>query len=163
MSARKGASTFSRVSLAELTSTALIVALGAYIISQARAWVYMTTDGPGPGFFPWWIGAALVVLALLNGAMHVRDAAKGSALQYPQWKGSGRVFVGWLAFMVAAALLKPLGFVLTLVLLVFFLVYGVFRRRLATALAVALGSAAGFWLLFGYVLEVQLPPGPWGF
>jgi putative tricarboxylic transport membrane protein len=163
VSAGKGASTFARFSLAELASSALIAALGVYIVLQARAWVYMTTDGPGPGFFPWWIGAALLVLAVLNSALHVRDALRGRALQSPQWKGSGRVFVGWLAFMVAAALLKPLGFVVTLALLVLFLVVAVFRRPLAPAIALALGSALGFWLLFSYVLEVQLPAGPWGF
>jgi hypothetical protein len=39
----------------------------------------------------------------------------------------------------------------------------VFRRRLLTALAVAFGSCAGFWLVFEKLLNVQLPLGPWGF
>ena len=30
----------------------VLAALGAYIVGQARAWDYMTEDGPGAGFFP---------------------------------------------------------------------------------------------------------------
>ena len=49
----------------DVISGAVLAALGVFIITQARAWDYYTLDGPGPGFFPFWYGVAMVVLSLL--------------------------------------------------------------------------------------------------
>jgi putative tricarboxylic transport membrane protein len=123
----------------------------------------MTKDGPGPGFFPLWIGLLLAALSILLVALQFRDAAAGNGPEKIHWRGTGRVLVGWLAVMVAAALLKPAGFVVSYVLLTAFLILVVFRQRWTAAAAVSLGSAAAFWLLFVKLLNVRLPAGPWGF
>ena len=49
----------------DVISGAVLAALGVFIITQALAWDYYTLDGPGPGFFPFWYGVAMVVLSLL--------------------------------------------------------------------------------------------------
>src|SRR2546430_10095375 len=49
----------------DVISGAVLAALGVFIITQARSWDYYTLDGPGPGFFPFWYGVAMVVLSLL--------------------------------------------------------------------------------------------------
>src|SRR5262245_8687621 len=46
-------------------SGAALAALGVYIVMQSRVWDYYTLDGPGPAFFPFWYGVAMVALSLL--------------------------------------------------------------------------------------------------
>ena len=47
----------------DVWSGAALAALGIYILVQASAWDYFSLDGPGPGFFPFWYGAAMTTLA----------------------------------------------------------------------------------------------------
>lgn len=147
----------------ELVAAVLLVALGIFIAAQAWDWPYLTKDGPGPGFFPLWIGLLLAALSILLVALQLREGAAGKAPPKTDWGGTGRVLIGWLAVMVSAALLQPAGFVVSYVLLTAFLIIVVFRQRWTAAAAVSLGSAAAFWLLFVKVLNVRLPAGPWGF
>ena len=60
-----------------------LAALGAYIVTQARGWIYMGEDGPGPGFFPLWYGGAMVVLSLLLVAGTV--LRQSTASHAPSW------------------------------------------------------------------------------
>ena len=43
-----------------------LLLLGAYIIWNAVAYGYMRGTTPGPGFFPFWVGLAIVGLSLTN-------------------------------------------------------------------------------------------------
>lgn len=147
----------------DLVAATLLIALGAYIVAEAVKWPYLTKDGPGPGFFPLWTGICIVALAAALVALQMRYALRGEAAEKAKWAGSGRVFAGWVGLMVSIALLEPAGFTVSFLLLTIFLVVGVFRRSLAAALAVGLGSSIGFWFLFVKLLKVQLPAGPWGF
>lgn len=45
---------------------ACVSALGIYIVWNALAYGYMRGVVPGPGFFPFWVGLALVGLGVLN-------------------------------------------------------------------------------------------------
>jgi hypothetical protein len=65
-------------------------------------------------------------------------------------------------FTVAAALLQPLGFVLSFGLLTFLLVTVTFRQSLLTALLTATGCTGLFYLIFPLALGVSLPTGPFG-
>ena len=52
----------------------VLAALGSYIFTQALNWDYMTIEGPGPGFFPYWYGLAMVFLSLLLVASAILEA-----------------------------------------------------------------------------------------
>lgn len=147
----------------ELVGALLVIALGVFVAAEAWDWPYLTKDGPGPGFFPLWIGIALIGLSGLLVVLQVADAGGGKPVPRTSWKGAGPVLVGWAALMVTAALLKPAGFTVTYALLTVFLIRMVFRQSWRAALTVSLVSAAGFWVLFVKLLRVQLPAGPWGF
>jgi putative tricarboxylic transport membrane protein len=148
----------------ELIAALLLIALGAFVAIKAWDWPYLTKDGPGPGFFPLWIGGLLVGLSVLLIALQYSDARKaGKAPPATNWKGARPVLVGWVALMVAVALLKPAGFAVAYALLAAFLVRVVFRQSWFAALMVSVVSAAAFWLVFAKLLRVQIPAGPWGF
>jgi putative tricarboxylic transport membrane protein len=153
----------SRFSLGEVVSGAVLAVLGLFIIFQASGWNYMSSDGPGPGFFPMWYGIAMVVLALLLVVTNLvkRRASDGR----PRFDRAGvtRAVVAWAAFGVCAALLGMLGFVLGFGLLTLFVVMALYRKPLKVALPVAIATALGFYLVFPLALDVSLPVGIWGF
>jgi putative tricarboxylic transport membrane protein len=146
----------------ETISGALLAALGVYVFLQSRAWDYYTEDGPGPGFFPYWYGAAMVVLSLALIVSRVRklETDTGRAMD---WGGTRRALGTWLAFAASVALMEPLGFVLSFALLTFVIVTLIFHRPPVTAGLTAIGVAVAFHLTFPVILSVPLPTGFLGF
>ena len=45
-----------------------LAALGAYVVTTAYRWDYMTEEGPGAGFFPMWYGGLMLALSLVLAA-----------------------------------------------------------------------------------------------
>jgi len=147
----------------ELVAALLLIGLGAFVLARAWDWPYLTPDGPGPGFFPVWIGICIIALAALLVAAQVVRATARSPVAATKWPGAGRVLAGWAGLMVCVALLETAGFTASFLLLTVFLVMVIFRRRFLPALILGVSASAGFWVLFVKLLKVQLPAGPWGF
>jgi hypothetical protein len=145
-------------------SGVLLVALGAYIVMQARDWSFLTAEGPGPGFMPTGVGAALIVLALwqvigaLAGSSHSTKAETALAASDGE-RSVPRALSSWVAFAIALALVKPLGFLLSFGLLAFFLVTVMYRQSVLKGVLVATLSALGFYLVFTVALRITLPVG----
>jgi putative tricarboxylic transport membrane protein len=145
-------------------SGVLLVALGAYIVLQARNWSFLTADGPGPGFMPIGVGAALMLLAAAQvlGALRRSSRSTPAELAVPASDGERsvpRALASWVAFAIAIALVKPLGFLLSFGLLAFFLVTVMYRQSLLKGVLVATLSALGFYLVFDVALRITLPAG----
>lgn len=148
---------------ANLISALCLGAFGIYVISVAAKLAYVSEVGPGPGFFPLWLGIGLVVFAacliFVSGSADAnREKGKSSS-----WRTGGRALAGWLALMVAIALLGRIGFLLSFVVLTIFLVVVLDRRPALLALGVGIGLAVAFQLIFVVGLDVSLPKGFWGF
>ena len=126
----------------------VLAALGGTIVYTARGWEYLGQDGPGPGFFPLWYGIAMLALSAV---------LVFAGRQEVGWKGAGRAFATWAAFAVSVAGLKLVGFFISFALLTFFVVAVMYRRPPVVAALVALGLAAGFWIVFPLALGVPLP------
>jgi putative tricarboxylic transport membrane protein len=146
----------------EVVSGVVLAALGVFVVTEAARWEYLGPDGPGPGFFPMWYGMAMVALAAVLVVQNVMSRA-AVAGKPANWREVGRVLVAWGGFVVSVALLKLLGFILSFGLFVLFVVAGLYRRPLRVAIAVAVGCAAGFYLVFPFALDVRLPIGILGF
>jgi putative tricarboxylic transport membrane protein len=146
----------------ETISGALLAALGVYVFLQSRGWDYYTDDGPGPGFFPYWYGIAMVLLSLMLIANRIRkfETERGHAIN---WRGTGRALGAWLAFAASVALMEPLGFVLSFALLTFVIVAFIFQKPPLTAGLTAIIVALAFHLAFPVILSVPLPTGFLGF
>lgn len=146
--------------IGDVVSGAVLAGLGIFIILQARAWDYLGPDGPGPGFFPLWYGVLMLALALVLIATSLKGAAAGKPVR---WGEVGRALGVWVALAVCVGLLNVLGFLIAFGLFTFFLVHVMYRRPLVPSIAVAIGVAAGFYLVFPLALDVGLPVGMIGF
>lgn len=144
-------------------SAACLAAFGTYVISVAARLDYVSEVGPGPGFFPLWLGIGLVLFAsgLMLASLSIsRSKAKGES---KSWKAAGRALAAWLALMVAIALLGSIGFAVSFIVLTMFLIVALDRRPTLLAVGVGIGLAVSFHLIFVVALDVSLPKAFWGF
>jgi len=136
-----------------------LAALGAYIVSQARAWDYMTEDGPGAGFFPIWYGGLMVVLSLVLVARSVLRRPAAGEPKPLRWRELTRALVCWVAFVACVALMNVLGFTVSFALLTWFIITFMAGRPQRVAIPVSVGFAALFYVVFVVALELALPSG----
>jgi putative tricarboxylic transport membrane protein len=136
-----------------------LAALGTYIVSEARRWVYMGEDGPGAGFFPLWYGGLMIVLSLWLVAGAVMKRHAGPERGEFRWNDLGRALACWLAFVACVALMKVVGFAIAFALLAWFIIAVMARRPQRVALPTAIGGALLFYALFELALDVSLPRG----
>jgi putative tricarboxylic transport membrane protein len=143
---------------------ACVCLLAIFLAALVTSLDYSLTDalGPGPGFFPFWlslIGAALT-LAILIQDVRSDDASATRLLPDRQamLRGAGVL----VALTLAAALLEPLGFRLTMLLFIAGLLLWLGARSpTAIALTAAAGSF-GVFHVFYHWLKVPLPLGVLG-
>ena len=145
----------------DLVAGAVLAAFGIYVIWVAAKLPYVSDVGPGHGFFPLWLGIGLVVFA--TGLMFESFTSSVNKAKSSSWNSMVRPLAGWLAVMVAIALLGKIGFALSFIILTVFLVVALDRRPALLAVGVALGLALTFHLIFVVALDVSLPKAVWGF
>ncbi len=140
-------------------ATLMIGAIGVVVCWQGRQLVYYTPYGPGPAFFPLWLGGLLIALALclLIGSFVVRPSLIGT-LTPP--RGARLDLIATLGAILAFTLLiERIGFALT----VFPMVGGLLLLRrcsLPLALTVAAIASFGVGYVFSNHLGVALPRAP---
>ena len=145
---------------------ACVCLLGVFIPALITSLGYSLTDalGPGPGFFPFWLSAVGIALTggmlvqLARGSIVSDDAvallpSRQVALQ------AGAVLV---ALTVAAALLEPLGFRLTMLPFIAGLLLALGARSLLAIALTAVAGSFGVFHVFYYWLKVPLPIGVLG-
>ncbi|MBI3002843.1 MAG: tripartite tricarboxylate transporter TctB family protein [candidate division NC10 bacterium] len=114
---------------------------------------------PGPGYMPMLLAVALAATSILV-ALGGGGAPPTRSLEWPETRHAVAI-LGACAF--AALALERLGYRLTVLLLLAFLLGAVERRRPALVATMALGLAVGTFFLFSNLLKVPLPRGPLGF
>jgi putative tricarboxylic transport membrane protein len=147
----------------EILAGLFLLALGTFILLQALSLDYTSDTGPGPGFLPLWLGMVIIGLSLVLVFAVVRTSFATDIVSRESPNKPSRSLVSWFAIMIGVALLTTLGFYVSFGLVTVFLVLAMERRSVPVALAVAAGSALGFYLIFSLALGVSLPSGPWGF
>ena len=147
----------------ELLSGICLGVFGIYVAIEAFKLPYVSEFGPGPGFFPLWIGIGLTLISLLLIVANLFASTAPENSERQSGTAVGRALVGWSGLMLAIGLLHWLGFGLSLALLAVFLILALERRSPWVAISVAFGLALGFHAIFVLALGLSLPAGPWGF
>jgi putative tricarboxylic transport membrane protein len=147
----------------DLIAAAVLAAFGIYVIWVAAKLPYVADVGPGPGFFPIWLGLGMVLFAagLVSSSLTSRPTKPNH--DEKSVRTLIRPLGGWLAVMAAIALLPRIGFILSFVILTLFLILVLDRRPILLALVVAIGLAVAFYVIFVIALDVSLPRAVWGF
>jgi hypothetical protein len=137
----------------------VFLALGVYVVLEARRMEYFTPIGPGAGFFPFWLGVLLVVLA----AVWLGQVSLGARVVIPpdflpERAGATRILVVLGALVLLVAAIDRLGYCLAMLAFALGLLVGVGRQPLAISLPIALAGSFGVYHVFRYWLGVHLPP-----
>jgi len=145
---------------------ACVCLLGIFVPAVVTSLGYSLTDalGPGAGFFPFWlslIGIALTgaILVQLARGKILADAAIEILPDRRATLQAGGVLV---ALTVAAALMEPLGFRLTMLPFVAGLLLILGAHSLVAIALCAVAGSFGVFHVFYYWLKVPLPIGALG-
>ena len=141
----------------------VITVLGAWLLYRSHTELaFRGPNGePGPGYLPVLLTICLVGMGLLLAAvwMFGSKARHGDAPTLSlDPRGMARALLVWLALVVCALTIEPLGFLLAGEVLVV-LIMGIERIRSIPLIITLLLVPPAMYLLFDTLLEVQLPGG----
>jgi putative tricarboxylic transport membrane protein len=150
------------VHLFRLTAAAGI-ALGAWVCWTSLGLTFYTRIGPGPGFFPMWLGLLLALLStvILVGSFRRLPAALTWRF-VPRGRAGLEVASTFVAIAFFALFVERLGFAFTMFAMLLGLLVIRGCRLVPTALAVAFAGSFGVGFAFTRWLGVFVPPAPGG-
>lgn len=138
--------------------------LSLYVIAEAGKLNYYTRQGPGAGFFPFWLGVALAALSLAwFGQASLRPTVALADGFLPNSRGALRVLSVLLALAAFIGLVDVIGFSAVTFLFLTFLLLVLGRRHPAVTLIISLAGSVGVYFVFRHWLGVQLPASSLGF
>jgi len=150
-----------RVKGAEAAVALAFLALGGLVIyDSVRLGIgWQEVHGPRPGYFPFYVGAIIAISALINlvRALLVPDEKDGTFVQVGQLKLVLTVLV---PTAIYAALVTWIGIYVSSILFISFFMRSLGKYAWWKVVAVSIGAAAVFFLIFEVWFKVPLPKGP---
>ncbi|HEY7322906.1 MAG TPA: tripartite tricarboxylate transporter TctB family protein [Candidatus Binatia bacterium] len=140
-------------------SGAVLVLFAFLVILASRDYPLGTFRVPGPAFVPTLLAALLLIFGVLLVFTSSR-APRFSSISWIEWRHAAAILA---ACVFAVFATERLGYRLTVLLILVFLIKFVERRGWAQTLLFAFGLAFGSFYLFYTLLRVPLPAGPLGF
>jgi hypothetical protein len=137
-----------------------LVLFASLVIWQSRSLPLGTLRQPGPAYIPLLLALLLLVFAVLLIVSGGRRTRPLSAVNWTEWRHATAILAASLFSVLG---LERLGYRLTLLLLLGFLLGVVEKRGWILSLAFAFTLSFGSFFLFYTVLRVPLPEGPLGF
>jgi hypothetical protein len=141
-----------------IAGTAFVVC-GLVVLALSGDLPFGTLAFPGAGMMPKLLAGLLVVF----GAIIVVRGRESAALASLSWSDLPHAVRVAAITAAAIALYQTLGFLVTMTLLLFGLIFGVERRNPLAAAGLALGAVTLSYLLFGVLLKAPLATGIFGF
>jgi putative tricarboxylic transport membrane protein len=144
---------------------ACVCLLGVFLAALATSWNYPLSDalGPGPGFFPFCLGALGVLLSILLLVQVTRgEPADGDAAALPHGRATWQVPFVIAALGAATAFLELVGYRLVMATFIIALLLVLGARSPVAVLLTALAGSFGIFHVFHYWLKVPLPIGVLG-
>lgn len=138
----------------------ILLLFGAFVIHESLDLSYYGTDfGPGPGFFSFWLGVLVVVLAVFQIAGTFRRPADALPDDFiPDREGVKRMLCVLGALVASLLLINRLGFSLTILGFSMFLLGTLGRQSWWATLTLSVVGSFGIFYLFR-LLQVMLPTG----
>jgi len=145
---------------AELAVAGLFLALGALVVyDSVRLGATWGSDGPRPGYFPFYVGLIICVSALVNlvrAALSQRDRNKPFVLV-----GQLRMVLAVLIpAIVYVTVMTWIGLYVASILYIGFFMRWLGRYAWWKVAAVSVATMAVFYLIFEIWFKVPLPKGP---
>jgi putative tricarboxylic transport membrane protein len=147
-----------QISALFLLAAALAICLGSFRLSLGEV------KKPGPGLFPFLIGSILGVLSLLifmRSSKGISKEEEGALWPHPQ--RSLKMTYILVALIVYAVGMSYLGFFLSTLLFLGFLLKGIEPQRWSVVLSVSIIGTIIFYGIFKYWLDIPFPEGILGF
>ena len=144
---------------ADHVAGAAFIAFGLLIIALSGDLPMGQLSMPGSGFLP----KILAVLTIAFGIVLIARAAESRAFAEVEWTDGKHAAAVTLVTAVAVYLFETLGFLTTMVLMMFALLVAIERRPLHYAALYSVGVVGLTYLTFVYVLKTPLVTGPLGF
>jgi len=138
---------------------AFFIGFGVLVLALSGDLPTGSLSMPGSGFLPK-ISAVLTIVFGVVLALRAGESKPFAELSWSDAKHAAMV-VGITA--AAVALFERLGFLTTMVLLIFTLLVVIERRRLLPAAVYSVGVVVITYVLFVYILKTPLQTGPLGF
>jgi len=135
-----------------------LVLIALFVGWENRAYPIGNLAEPGPGYMPLLIACALGVFGLLIALR----AGASPLFNTLDWSEGRRGIVMLIACGGATFALERIGYRLTMIALLIFMLGVVERKRVVPTLLVSIGFAFLSYFLFATLLQVQLPLGPGG-
>jgi putative tricarboxylic transport membrane protein len=132
--------------------------IGVFMLTQGVRLRIQGDFGPGPGFFPFWIGVGLcVVCALWTGQILLRGRVPLPDGFMPTGGVAVALGIAVAAMIGFTILLRPVGFKLAMLLLLLILSFSMDRKHAVIKVAVAIVGSFGVHWVFESLLRVPLP------
>jgi putative tricarboxylic transport membrane protein len=155
---------------AERIVAALCLLLGLGILWQAWGMEYLTSIGPGPGFFPWWLGLLLTGLSASWLISVVRRPMPMTDRRFlPEWRGARRILLVVGAIIGVSIAMEFIGFQLAMFAFVSFVLTALGWRGWGLTVVLSATMSFGVFHAFTRWLDVTLPQASieflrrWGF
>lgn len=179
------------ISKPDLIGAAIVVAIGVFLVIQSPEYKLRNGAVIGPGFVPFWFGAAMVVFgfgtavgAFMRARRLAREAAASQLGDVPDPVATDDEQAGaaenasdavgaaerWrhagivCGISLAAVALTPLlGITVAFALAAIAMLWPLDRERWWISILVSAGVMAILYFLFAKFLMIPIPIGPWGF
>ena len=137
----------------------VLAAFGLLVLALSGDLPVGSLSFPGAGMMPKLLASLLIAFGLVL----VLRAGGSAPLAEISWQDLPHALRVTAVTALAVGLYQTAGFLLTMTLLLFVLIFGVERRRLVPAAAFSLGVVVLTYLLFAVALKTPLEQGVFGF
>ncbi|TNB76643.1 tripartite tricarboxylate transporter TctB family protein [Arthrobacter sp. BB-1] len=141
-----------RVAPSVLVGIGAFAAVGAYVLVTSIDLGLWTSLGPGPGLFPFAMGAVLAAMAVVWLLQELRRPSEAT-----EGVDRGLVIAVVLSLVILAAVMDLLGFQLSMFLFLLYHLKLRGRRTWVSSLIIAVAGSFGAFYAFNYGLNVALP------
>jgi hypothetical protein len=138
---------------------AVFIAFGILVFAISGDLPFGSLSMPGAGMMP----KLVTGLMMLFGLLLIIGAGASQPLAAIEWSDRTHALLVVAISAIAITLYQPLGFILTISLLVFTLLVAVERKNVLRAAAYSIGLTVIAWWVFGTALKSPLETGILGF